>query len=106
MTEPVESNHDAWASRAKLVFGLFGIVGIFFLLAEHRAHVLPFLPWLFLAACPLMHMFMHHGHGHGHGHPHDSQSKPDGSDGEPPAVTSDPPAKEGSSWHEPRGGRS
>jgi hypothetical protein len=25
------------------------------------------LPWLLLAACPLMHVFMHHGHG-GHQH--------------------------------------
>jgi hypothetical protein len=25
------------------------------------------LPWLFLAACPFMHFFMHHGHG-GHDH--------------------------------------
>ena len=94
MTEPAEFNHDVWASRAKLVFGLFAVVGFFFLLAEHRAHVLPFLPWLILAACPLMHLFMHGGHGHGHGHRHDSQSKPDGS-----------PAKDGDSGHEPQGGR-
>jgi hypothetical protein len=24
------------------------------------------LPLLFLLACPLMHVFMHHGHGHHH----------------------------------------
>jgi hypothetical protein len=24
------------------------------------------LPWLLILACPLMHLFMHHGHGHGH----------------------------------------
>lgn len=39
----------------------------YFLLVEHREHVLPFLPYLFLLACPLMHLFMHGGHGH-HGH--------------------------------------
>jgi DUF2933 family protein len=92
MTEPVESNHDVWASRAKLGFGLFAVVGIFFVLAEHRAHVLPFLPWLLLAACPLMHFFMH-GDGHGHGHRHESQSEPDS-------------ATDGGSRHEPQGGRS
>jgi hypothetical protein len=27
--------------------------------------VLGLLPWLLLAACPLMHAFMHGGHGHG-----------------------------------------
>jgi hypothetical protein len=106
MTEPFESNRDVWASRAKMVFGLFAVVGIFFLLAEHRAHVLPFLPWLFLAACPLMHMFMHGGHGHGHGHGHDSQSKPEGSSRELPSLRIDPPAKGGGSGHEPKGGRS
>ena len=93
MIEPGEFKQDVRASRAKLVFGLFAVVGIFFLLAEHRAHVLPLLPWLFLAACPLMHLFMHGGHGHGHRH--DSQSKPDGS-----------PVKDGDSEHEPQGGRS
>jgi len=106
MTEPVESNHDVWASRAKLVFGLFAVVGIFFLLAEHRAHVLPFMPWLFVAACPLMHFFMHGSHGHGHGHQHESQGKPDDPNREPPAVRSDPPAKDGGSRQEPQRGRS
>lgn len=95
MTQPVEFNQDVWASRAKLVFGLFAVVGLLFLLAEHRAHVLPFLPWLFLAACPLMHLFMHGGHGHGPGHRHDSQGKPE-----------DSPAKGGHSGHESQGGRS
>ncbi len=38
----------------------------FFLVMEHRAHLLGILPWLFLALCPLMHFFMHGGHG-GHG---------------------------------------
>jgi hypothetical protein len=26
--------------------------------------VLGYLPFLLLLACPLMHLFMHHGHGH------------------------------------------
>ncbi len=106
MTEPVGPNLDVWASRAKLVFGLFAVVGVFFLVAEHRAHVLPFLPWLFLAACPLMHFFMHGGHGHGQGHQHGSQGNPDASKMEPPAVKSAAPAKNGGSTHEHPGGRS
>jgi hypothetical protein len=40
---------------------VFAAIGAFFLLAEHRAHLLPYLPWLLLAACPLMHVFVHHG---------------------------------------------
>lgn len=49
----------------------------FFLIAEHRAHVLPWLPWLFLAACALMHVFMRHGHGgqHHHGNAGDSSGR-------------------------------
>ena len=64
-----ETGHDESARRspAKWAFLTFALIGAFFLIAEHRAHILPWLPWLFLAACPLMHMFMHRGHG-GHGH--------------------------------------
>ena len=42
------------------------IVAGFFLLTEHRAHLLGVLPYLLFAACPLMHLFMHHGHGRHH----------------------------------------
>ncbi|QFG29497.1 DUF2933 domain-containing protein [Pseudomonas umsongensis] len=42
--------------------GFLAIAG-YFLFAEHRAHVLPYLPFLLLLACPLMHFFMHRGHG-------------------------------------------
>ena len=34
---------------------------------EHRAHILGVLPYLFLLACPLMHLFMHGSHKHGGG---------------------------------------
>jgi hypothetical protein len=44
----------------------FLVIAAFFLWTEHRAHLLGVLPWLLLAACPLMHLFMHSGHG-GHG---------------------------------------
>lgn len=40
-------------------------VGGVYLLVEHWAHAAPYLPWLILLACPLMHVFMHGGHGHG-----------------------------------------
>jgi hypothetical protein len=50
----------------KAVFVVFAAIAAFLLLAEHRAHIVPYLPWLLLAACPLMHVFMHHGkHRHG-----------------------------------------
>ena len=50
---------------SRYVFLGFVAVAAFYLIAEHRAHVIPFLPFLLLAACPLMHIFMHRGHDHG-----------------------------------------
>jgi len=41
--------------------------GGFFLLTEHTAHVFGVLPWLLILACPLMHIFMHHGNHGAHG---------------------------------------
>ena len=53
-------------TRAGLVFIGFAIIAGALLFTEHRAHVFGVLIWLPLLACPLMHVFMHHGHG-GHG---------------------------------------
>ena len=55
-----------WRTPFGIVLCSFLAVAGFFLITEHTAHVLGALPWLLLAACPLMHLFMHHGHG-GHG---------------------------------------
>ena len=63
-----------WRSRYSVGLIVLGAIALYFLLAEHRAHVFFALPFLLLLACPLMHIFMHHGHG-GHGgsedHRHD-----------------------------------
>ena len=65
-----ESDNDgAMKSKANIALIVFLIIGAFFLVAEHRAHLsgwLPYWPYLLLLACPLMHLFMHGGHGHGH----------------------------------------
>ncbi len=54
------------SGRANLVLLTFLAIAAFFLFTEHQAHVLGVLPWLLLAACPLMHLFMDHGqHDHG-----------------------------------------
>lgn len=62
-------NHEQppsfWKSPAGLAWLVAAIVGGFYLLTEHRAHLYGFLPYLALAACPLMHFFMHRRHHHG-----------------------------------------
>ena len=60
-----------WRSRYAIGMAVIGMVAAYFLLTEHLAHVVGALPFLLLLACPLMHVFMHHGHGsHGHHHKH------------------------------------
>ena len=50
-------------------FIVIGAVAGYFLLTEHRHHFFGALTLLLLLACPVMHLFMHHGHGgHGGGH--------------------------------------
>ncbi|TDR38373.1 hypothetical protein DFR29_12145 [Tahibacter aquaticus] len=69
-----------WRSRYSIGLLVFGAIATYFLLSEHRAHFLGALPYLLLLACPLMHVFMHHGHtGHGgeHGHPSGRESGSD-----------------------------
>lgn len=50
---------------SRYVFFGFVAIAAYFLITEHRAHIVPFLPFLLLAACPLMHLFHHRGHRHG-----------------------------------------
>jgi hypothetical protein len=54
--------------RLKSPAGIFMLVaaavGGYYLLTEHFTHVAQTVPYLFLLACPLMHVF---GHGHAHG---------------------------------------
>ena len=50
-------------------------IAAFFLLTPHQAHVFDLLPWVFLLACPLMHLLMHRGHNrHGAGRDQDDST--------------------------------
>lgn len=65
-----ESDSDGgMKSRSNITLIVFLIIGAFFLITEHRAHLVGWLSsywiWLLLLACPLMHLFMHGGHDHG-----------------------------------------
>lgn len=67
--------HPAPRGYNWILIAFLAIVG-FFLFTEHRAHLFGALPFLLLLACPLMHLFMHHGHGeHGAHGSHDEHSK-------------------------------
>lgn len=55
-------------SKSGLVLVGFLAVAGYFLWAEHKAHILAYLPLiLILGVCVGMHFFMHGGHGGGHG---------------------------------------
>jgi hypothetical protein len=51
------------------LFWIFAAVGAYYLVTEHRPHLLDYLPYILLMACPLMHLFHGHGHRRGDGHP-------------------------------------
>ncbi|NUZ08920.1 DUF2933 domain-containing protein [Piscinibacter koreensis] len=61
-----------WRSTLALALLAAAAAVGFYLYSEHRGHLYGAWPYLFLLACPLMHLFMHKGHGQtGHGHPQD-----------------------------------
>ena len=46
----------------KLVLCFFITSSAYFLVMEHWAHIVPYLPYFILALCPLMHFFHHREH--------------------------------------------
>lgn len=66
----------------RIAFWALLAIAAFYLLAEHRAHLvlglpyLSFLPFLLLAVCPLLHMYGHGGHGGHGGHREPTQQHP------------------------------
>ena len=61
-----------WKSPLGIACTLAAVAVSVYLWWAHQDHVLALVPYIFLAACPLMHMFMHRG---GHGHRHGSERK-------------------------------
>lgn len=85
-----QSDHEpgknsSFASAANIALIGFLAIGGYFLVTEHRAHIataIPYLPFLLILACPLLHFFMHGGHG---GHGGDSSDRlPDNGQSNPP----------------------
>jgi hypothetical protein len=64
-----QSTPSFWRTPFGIGATLLAVGASIYLYVVHKDHVLALLPYAFLAACPLMHMFMHRGHGHGsHSH--------------------------------------
>lgn len=60
---PGATQGSFFGSRGFFVLLAFLAMALVLLFSEHRAHFLGVLPFLFILACPLLHMFMHGGHG-------------------------------------------
>jgi hypothetical protein len=64
-----------WGTRTGIAVIGFALVAAFYVLREHWGHAFGALPYLLLLACPLMHLFMHHGHRHGGGGQHSGSDR-------------------------------
>jgi hypothetical protein len=79
------TSNDAWKDgvrrASRYAFIGFAAIAAFFLITEHSAHLLGWLPFLIILACPFLHMVGHGGHrGHdpGEKRPDDRAAGPGG----------------------------
>jgi len=87
----MNENHSssAWSTYSRTVFIAFAAIALGLIVYEHSVHVLGILPWLLILACPLMHLFMHHGHGSHSGHSGHDHSGHRANSAEPKKETDD-----------------
>lgn len=72
---PAEHTRPWFRSTSGWAWIGFAAIAAFYLLTEHRAHVLGALPFAILLLCPLLHVFHHGGHG---SHGPEGSGKPSG----------------------------
>lgn len=53
-----------WRTPAGAFMLVAGLVGVHYLVTEHLTHAAQAVPYLFLLACPLMHLIGHRHAGH------------------------------------------
>jgi len=76
------SRPSFWKTPFGVLSTIVAVVASIYLWIAHKDHVLALLPFALLAACPLMHVFMHRGHGHGgHGESRDNDGTRNGQGG-------------------------
>lgn len=72
--------HDStkrwWHNRANVALVVFLAIGGYFLVTEHRTHLVEVLPWILIGGCLITHLFMHRAHGLGDHHDDQNGSKP------------------------------
>jgi hypothetical protein len=73
---PRERAGDVLSRRWGIGLLVFLAIAGFYLVTEHQAHLLGYLPLLLLLACPLIHVFMHGHHGGHGGHRDASDANP------------------------------
>jgi hypothetical protein len=62
---PSQKRSWLWSPRGLVLLALLTIAA-FFLMTEHRAHVLGALPYVLFLLCPLLHLLLHGRHSSGH----------------------------------------
>jgi hypothetical protein len=66
MTHRHASQAYSWLRiPSRIVLLGFLAIAAFFLITEHRAHVLGALPYVLLLLCPILHLLLHRSHGGG-----------------------------------------
>jgi hypothetical protein len=77
MAEHSQENHPSGGrGYGRWAFWGFLLIAGYFLITEHRAHVIQFLPFLLVLACPLLHFFHGHGGHGGHGSGDEKDKRP------------------------------
>jgi hypothetical protein len=62
---PTQSKRSGLSLPVGAALCVFLAVAVFFLWAEHKAHIMGALPYVLLLLCVSVHFLMHRGHGKG-----------------------------------------